>query len=56
MTQQLNQDFMIQIKDMNKWYGEFHVLKNINLNVKKGERIVICGPSGSGKSTMIRLH
>ncbi|MVD33017.1 amino acid ABC transporter ATP-binding protein, partial [Vibrio cholerae] len=54
MTQQLNQDFMIQIKDMNKWYGEFHVLKNINLNVKKGERIVICGPSGSGKSTMIR--
>lgn len=35
MTQQLNQDFMIQIKDMNKWYGEFHVLKNINLNVKK---------------------
>lgn len=54
MTQQLNQDFMIKIKDMNKWYGEFHVLKNINLNVKKGERIVICGPSGSGKSTMIR--
>ncbi|GHZ47076.1 AapP protein [Vibrio cholerae] len=54
MTQQLNQDFMIQIKDMNKWYGEFHVLKNINLNVRKGERIVICGPSGSGKSTMIR--
>ncbi|EGR2509134.1 amino acid ABC transporter ATP-binding protein, partial [Vibrio cholerae] len=54
MTQQLNQNFMIQIKDMNKWYGEFHVLKNINLTVKKGERIVICGPSGSGKSTMIR--
>ncbi|ENM5761503.1 amino acid ABC transporter ATP-binding protein [Vibrio mimicus] len=54
MTQQLNQELMIQIKDMNKWYGEFHVLKNINLNVKKGEKIVICGPSGSGKSTMIR--
>ncbi|MCP4598226.1 amino acid ABC transporter ATP-binding protein [Neptuniibacter sp.] len=39
---------------MNKWYGDFHVLKDINLNVKKGEKIVICGPSGSGKSTMIR--
>lgn len=45
---------IIQIKDLNKWYGEFHVLKDINLNVKKGERIVICGPSGSGKSTMTR--
>ncbi|HBV75769.1 MULTISPECIES: amino acid ABC transporter ATP-binding protein [Vibrio] len=52
MTQQ--QDYMIEIQDMNKWYGEFHVLKNINLKVKKGEKIVICGPSGSGKSTMIR--
>ena len=52
MTQQ--QDYMIQLKDMNKWYGEFHVLKNINLDVKRGEKIVICGPSGSGKSTMIR--
>jgi general L-amino acid transport system ATP-binding protein len=39
---------------MNKWYGDFHVLKNINLEVHKGEKIVICGPSGSGKSTMIR--
>jgi general L-amino acid transport system ATP-binding protein len=39
---------------MSKWYGEFHVLRNINLRVMKGERIVICGPSGSGKSTMIR--
>ncbi|MFY0675939.1 MAG: amino acid ABC transporter ATP-binding protein [Neptuniibacter sp.] len=45
---------MIAIKDLNKWYGEFHVLKDINLQVRKGERIVICGPSGSGKSTMIR--
>ncbi len=45
---------VIDIQNMNKWYGDFHVLKNINLNVKKGERIVICGPSGSGKSTMIR--
>ncbi|MGB0203580.1 MAG: amino acid ABC transporter ATP-binding protein [Neptuniibacter sp.] len=48
-----NQD-IIAIKDLNKWYGEFHVLKDINLQVKKGEKIVICGPSGSGKSTMIR--
>nr|WP_222424051.1 amino acid ABC transporter ATP-binding protein [Desulfamplus magnetovallimortis] len=45
---------MIKIKDMHKWYGEFHVLNNINLNVSRGERIVICGPSGSGKSTLIR--
>ena len=45
---------MIQLNNVNKWYGEFHVLKDINLTVKKGERIVICGPSGSGKSTMIR--
>ena len=44
----------IEIRNMNKWYGDFHVLKNINLEVKKGEKIVICGPSGSGKSTMIR--
>ncbi|SLM27471.1 amino-acid transporter subunit; ATP-binding component of ABC superfamily [Desulfamplus magnetovallimortis] len=47
-------DFIIKIKDMHKWYGEFHVLNNINLNVSRGERIVICGPSGSGKSTLIR--
>lgn len=45
---------IILIKDMNKWYGNFHVLKDINLSVRKGEKIVICGPSGSGKSTMIR--
>ena len=44
----------IQMIDVNKWYGEFHVLKGINLNVERGERIVICGPSGSGKSTLIR--
>ncbi len=44
----------IEIADLNKWYGEFHVLKNVNLNVKRGERIVVCGPSGSGKSTLIR--
>ena len=45
---------MIEMLDVNKWYGEFHVLKNIELTVRKGERIVICGPSGSGKSTLIR--
>jgi len=44
----------IIIKGMHKWYGEFHVLKDINLEVTSGERIVICGPSGSGKSTLIR--
>ncbi len=44
----------IQISGMNKWYGEFHVLRDVNLTVYKGERIVICGPSGSGKSTLIR--
>ncbi|MGE0799025.1 MAG: amino acid ABC transporter ATP-binding protein [Lautropia sp.] len=44
----------IEIENLNKWYGEFHVLTNINLNVAKGEKIVICGPSGSGKSTLIR--
>jgi general L-amino acid transport system ATP-binding protein len=44
----------INIVGMSKWYGDFHVLKNINLEVQRGERIVICGPSGSGKSTMIR--
>ncbi|KIC11726.1 ABC transporter ATP-binding protein [Leisingera sp. ANG-M1] len=45
---------MIQIRGMNKWYGSFHALKDINLTVRLGERIVVCGPSGSGKSTMIR--
>ncbi|HEY5734143.1 MAG TPA: ATP-binding cassette domain-containing protein, partial [Gammaproteobacteria bacterium] len=45
---------MIDIRDVHKWYGEFHALKAINLQVHKGERIVICGPSGSGKSTLIR--
>lgn len=47
-------DVMIEIIGMHKWYGEFHVLKDINLVVRQGERIVVCGPSGSGKSTMIR--
>ncbi|MFC6670812.1 amino acid ABC transporter ATP-binding protein [Marinobacterium aestuariivivens] len=48
------QNLAVELRGVNKWYGEFHVLKNINLQVGKGERIVICGPSGSGKSTMIR--
>lgn len=47
-------DICINIAGMHKWYGDFHALKNINLKVNRGERIVICGPSGSGKSTMIR--
>jgi general L-amino acid transport system ATP-binding protein len=45
---------IVSIADINKWYGDFHVLRDINLDVAKGERIVICGPSGSGKSTLIR--
>ena len=45
---------IIQIKEMNKWFGDFQVLKNINLDVEKNKKIVVCGPSGSGKSTLIR--
>lgn len=45
---------IIKIEDLNKWFGDFHVLKQVNLEVKKREKIVICGPSGSGKSTLIR--
>jgi len=45
---------IIEIIDMHKWFGDFHVLRDINLTVHKGERIIICGPSGSGKSTLIR--
>ena len=44
----------VEMQDVNKWYGELHVLRDINLNVARGERVVICGPSGSGKSTLIR--
>ena len=47
-------DTIIEIKDVNKWFGDFQVLKNINLNVEKNKKIVVCGPSGSGKSTLIR--
>jgi general L-amino acid transport system ATP-binding protein len=49
-----NAEPMILLQDVNKWYGQFHVLKDINLSVQPGERIVLCGPSGSGKSTTIR--
>ena len=45
---------VIELTDVHKWYGYFHALKNIDLTVRKGERIVVCGPSGSGKSTLIR--
>jgi general L-amino acid transport system ATP-binding protein len=51
---QLTTAVAVELSDLNKWYGEFHVLRDINLKVMGGERIVICGPSGSGKSTMIR--
>ena len=47
-------DVAVQITGMNKWFGTFHVLRDINMTVMRGERIVICGPSGSGKSTLIR--
>src|SRR5450631_3134845 len=51
---QLTTSVAVEIVGMNKWYGDFHVLRDVNLKVMGGERIVICGPSGSGKSTMIR--
>jgi len=50
----ISDEVAIQLINMHKWYGDFHVLKDINLTVHRGERIVICGPSGSGKSTLIR--
>jgi len=49
-----NDKQIIQINNLNKWYGDFHALNNINLTVNEGEIVVICGPSGSGKSTLIR--
>jgi general L-amino acid transport system ATP-binding protein len=57
MTQALSPDYekpMILVRDMHKWYGEFHVLRGISLTVRTGEVVVIIGPSGSGKSTFIR--
>jgi general L-amino acid transport system ATP-binding protein len=53
-NKQANAGPIIQLQGVNKWYGQFHVLKDINLDVQPGERIVLCGPSGSGKSTTIR--
>ncbi len=50
----ISEEVMIRMEGVHKWYGQFHVLKNIDLVVRKGERIVVCGPSGSGKSTLIR--
>ena len=51
---EISEEIAIEIDGMHKWFGNFHVLRDINLTVHKGERIVICGPSGSGKSTLIR--
>jgi general L-amino acid transport system ATP-binding protein len=51
---QVGDEVAIEIRNMNKWFGQFHVLRDIDLTVFQGERIVICGPSGSGKSTLIR--
>ena len=53
-TMEVTDEVAIQLIGMHKWYGEFHVLKDIDMTVYRGERIVICGPSGSGKSTLIR--
>jgi len=50
----VGREVMIEMQGLHKWFGQFHVLKDIDLTVHKGERIVICGPSGSGKSTLIR--
>jgi general L-amino acid transport system ATP-binding protein len=50
----MTEEIIISFEKVNKWYGQFHVLRDIDLSVRKGERIVICGPSGSGKSTLIR--
>ncbi|EEZ39709.1 amino acid ABC transporter ATP-binding protein [Photobacterium damselae] len=47
-------DAVIAFESIDKWYGDFHALKNINLSIQKGEKLVVCGPSGSGKSTLIR--
>ncbi len=53
-TPQADATPMVEMRGVNKWYGDFHVLRDIDLTVRRGERIVVCGPSGSGKSTLIR--
>ena len=53
-TRRATSGFAVELRHVDKWYGEFHVLRDIDLEVRSGERIVICGPSGSGKSTLIR--
>ena len=50
----MSEDSIISLSNVNKWFGDFQVLQDVNLEVKRKERIVVCGPSGSGKSTMIR--
>lgn len=50
----MNTNAMIEFKHLNKWYGNYHALRDINLQIKEGERVIICGPSGSGKSTLLR--
>ena len=50
----MSENSIISLKNVNKWFGDFHVFQDVNLEVKKKEKIVVCGPSGSGKSTMIR--
>ena len=53
-SETLSNELVVSMEHVNKWFGQFHVLRDINLHVNKGERIVVCGPSGSGKSTLIR--
>ena len=49
-------ELAVEIAGLSKWYGPFQVLTDIDLRIRRGERLVVCGPSGSGKSTMIRVH
>ncbi|MGD9845491.1 MAG: ATP-binding cassette domain-containing protein, partial [Variibacter sp.] len=53
-TSALAQGPIVELRGVNKWFDDFHVLRDINLTVGRGEKVVICGPSGSGKSTVIR--
>lgn len=54
VTNQRSDEIIVEMRKVNKWFGEFHVLRDVDLTVKRGERYVVCGPSGSGKSTLIR--